>query len=120
MKIISLKVIHRILVKGMIDSFGKSGKNLSELNKLIKLLDVFEFTQTELKDLNLRVEDGMLKWNAKVEDQDIDVEEEFEVSDEQFELLKSIVKEKDEKKEFSLAEATPFMYIANQLEYEVK
>lgn len=120
MKTLSLKVVHRILIKGMIDSAGKSGKSLSELNKLLKLIDKFDFSSDELTELNLRVEDGMLKWNAKLEDKDIDIEKGIELSDEQAELLKSIVKEKDDKKEFSLAEATPFMHIAEQLEYEVK
>lgn len=127
MTTLKLKAVHRILIKGMLDSSSKSGRTLSELNKLLKLLDKIDFTPEEAKEIDLRVENQTLRWNVtKLKEEgstemiEVDVEKEFELSEEQRELLKTIIKEKDEKKEFSLPEAAPFTDIAEQVGYEVE
>jgi len=127
MTTLKLKAIHRILLKEMIDADGKKGHSLSELNKLNKILDKVEFTEEELRDLNLRLENGAFHWNVKKPKEegseemvDIDIDKDFELSDEQAKMLYNILKEKDENKGFQRSEVGPFMDLAEQLEYEVE
>lgn len=127
MKTLKLKVVHRILIHGMLNTDGtKSGNfTLKNLSLMLKILDRVNFSEEEAKVLNIRVEEGgTVKWNAftTAEDgtkTDVDVEKEIELSDDQAELLKDIMKQKNERKEFTLNGLTPMMEIAQQLGFEI-
>lgn len=116
---VKFKVIHRIILRGIVDSDGKSGQHaLSELSKMLKVQEIVSFPEAEAKEFNIRVEEGAFRWNSKrdnsPEGEEIDVEKPFSFSDEQKDLICDIIKRKSEAKEFSLSEASPVMEIAEQ------
>lgn len=104
----------------MLDARGNAGGSMTELNKILKVVEKLQLTEEEVKHVNLRLEDGALKWSTKGEDgSDLDPAKEIELADEQVDLLKTMLKEKDEKKEFKMAEAGPVNEIVKELELEL-
>lgn len=114
MKSLKLKAVHRLLLNAIIDGVGGKGESLSNLNKMLKLVDKLSLTEAEQKKLKLKMEDGMIKWEAK-EDKEV----ELELPDEEFELVKTLVKKRSEDKEIKLADAKPLLEVAQQLGLEV-
>lgn len=121
---LNLRTVHRILLRGMIDSDGKAGNHtLSELGKLMKILEKVAFTEEEVKILDLRLvgEPGSQSfvWNKNKDNdaslEEVDVEKPFELSDEESGMICDIIKKKNESKEFSMQEAGPVVEIATQL-----
>mgnify|MGYP001567449348 CR=1 FL=1 len=126
MRTLKLKVVHRILLSGILNVEGtKEGYGLKALSDMLKVFDKINFTQEETALLKIRQEDNQMKWDAAKENEDgskeeIDIEKEFEVSNDQADLLKEIFKKKDEKKEFTLSGLNPIVEIADQIGYEIK
>lgn len=122
MQSLNLSVVHRILLINMLNEEGKSGGSLSEINKLLKFIDRFEFSPEEKKDLNIRMDGEKVVWNlhkdGNPEGEMVDVEKAFEITDEQFERLKEIFKKKDEAKEFTAMNVGPIFHIAKQIGYQ--
>jgi len=131
MKKISLKVIHRLLLQGVLNEEGKAGHTLSQLNKMLKVTDKLAFTEEELKAINLRIvdtddngnklQDTQYKWNSKDADgNDLDAGKEIELSDEQNQLIKDLFKKKNDAKEFKLGDVKPMLEIAAEIGFDVE
>lgn len=121
MKNLKLKTVHRLLLKGIIDAAGQKGGTLSEIQKYLKILEKLSFTEEETKLLKIRVENDKVLWNVLDDDKnEIDLEKDFEFSDEQIEIIKNAIKKKDEAKEFTFSDVTPISDIAGQVGYELK
>ena len=121
---LKLKAVHRLILRSVVDSDGKSGNHsLSDLNKMLKLLDLVSFSEEETKRLNIRLDNGAVRWDTRLggapDGEEVDLEKELEISDEQKDLLKEIIKRKNDAKEFSLSEATPVTDVASQLGLEL-
>ena len=131
MKTLNLQVVHRILLRGLLDGESKKGHTLSAINQIMKIIDKVAITEEENKDYNLRTElnypqdptkGGMLKWeqfkkgDKKIE---IDVFKPFELSDEQVGMIKEIIESKNKAKEFT-ANDLKIMDIAEQLEIKLE
>ncbi len=126
MKTLKLKVVHRLLLQGLLNDAGKQGTTLTELNKMLKIVDRLVMDEAYVKSVNLRLvnkDDAgndlpapQYKWNTKDENgNEVDVEKEVELSDEQGNLLHEIFKSKNEKKEFKLDDAKQMMELASQV-----
>ena len=114
MKQVKLKVLDRFLIQLSLDKDGKAGSHsLSELNQMLKIIDKFNFSEEERKDLNIRNEGGALKWNSEN-----DIEKEFEIGDEQFQVIKTLLEKKDKAKDFDLSNLIGWNHIAEQFEYK--
>ena len=110
-----MNVLHRILLRGILNDEGKKGHSLSDLNMFFKILDKITFTEEENKEYNFRVENvtdsegkevSSLRWNVKKDGKeggkDLDAEKEFEFSDEQGDKLKEVLQKKNDAKEFTV------------------
>jgi hypothetical protein len=126
---VKFKVVHRILLKQLIDSDGKAGSHpLSALSKMMKIQEAISFTEEEVKTLNLRLEMlpapegrepvGQWRWNTKrdnaLDGEEVDLEKSFSFSDEQKDIVADILKRKNDAKEFTLGDAEPVLFIAEQ------
>lgn len=125
MKILKMKTLHRILLQGLLNSAGQvGGYTLSELNKMLKIENEINFKEEEIKELNLRMEDGSFKWNAKkdgaAEGEEVDTEKAFEMSDESIDIIKKVIKKKDDEKQFNIAQVVPIKFIAEQVGLEIE
>ena len=127
MKTLNLQVVHRILLKNILDGEGKKGHSLSELNDFFKIIDKVNFTEDEIKEYAFKqvlVDEGdpakgaSLNWQTKKGEEDIDVLKPFEISDDQASLLKKIIDEKNKAKEF-VASELKIVDIADQLELKI-
>jgi hypothetical protein len=120
MKTVELQIVHRLILKNLLDAKGNEGSTLSELNKMLKVIDKIALTEAEITRVGLRVEEGSLKWNIKGEgDVDLDPATAIDLADDQVDLVKAIIKEKSEKKELKLADAKPVQEIAEKLGMDV-
>lgn len=122
MKILKMSVIHRILVKGLLDEASKKGSSLSDLSQMIKIVDKINFTEDEAKELKFEtkfVDDkdpskgASIHWNKE-----IDTEKDFELSDDQAQMVKDIIKKKNDAKEFTSSEYK-VADVAEQLEIKL-
>ena len=121
MKTIKLKAVHRLVLIALFGGEGQKGHSLSELNDLLKFDEKIRLSEEEIKKLNLRVEESSYKWDAKDKDGvDVDEEKDFELSDDQVNLLLKTFKEKDDKKEFTLNNLSPILEIAEKIGFEFK
>uniref|UniRef100_A0A6H1ZHV8 Uncharacterized protein n=1 Tax=viral metagenome TaxID=1070528 RepID=A0A6H1ZHV8_9ZZZZ len=123
MKTIEVKTIHRLLTIELLNVYGKEGHTLSQVNKVMKLIDKFDFSEEERQAFGFKqTEDGRLSWHVKrdgsLDGEDIDIAKEIELSDEQVEILVGIFKSRDEKKEFTTADVKPYFEIAEQIDYK--
>lgn len=131
MKTLNLQVVHRILLKGMLDGEGKKGHSLSELNEYFKIIDKINFTEEESKDYEFKQElldpndaskGASLRWqtlkNIDGNNTEIDILKPFEISDEQAQLLKTIIEEKNKAKEFTVSDIK-ITDVADQLEIKL-
>jgi hypothetical protein len=122
MKTLKLKTIHRLLILEVLNTEGKSGGSLSEINRILKFIDRVDFSSDERALLSFRSVDGKLAWNVKKDGKDdgeeVDVEREIEISDEQVDMLKSLFEKRDKEKKFVVTEANPFFEIASQIGYK--
>jgi len=119
MKTLKLSVIHRVVLMGVLNS-EQSGHNLSELNQMLKIVDKLGIKLEEQKKLNLRIEDGAWKWEtADADGNEIDTEQDFEMSDDQTDVLVKILNKKNEEKAFALNNAKPIIDIFEQLEIQL-
>lgn len=132
MKSLSLKVVHRLVINNLLDADGQKGASLSDLNKMLKIVDLFTLTEEESKKLNLRLEARVkdkeigednplsLKWDTKGKDgEELDIPTVFEMKDDLVEMLKSVLKKKSENKEIKIADAKPILEIAEQVGLEI-
>jgi hypothetical protein len=120
MTTLKLKIVHRLLIKGLLDQRGNEGGSLSELNKMLKIIDRVGLTEAEVTKVNLRLEEGALRWQTKgPADEDLDPLTDLELTDDQAELIKATIKQKSDKKELKLVEVGPIMEIAEQLGLDV-
>ena len=120
MKTLKLNIVHRLLLNSYLDEKGKEGGTLSEQNKMMKVMDRLVLAEVETQRISLRMEDSSLRWNTKGEDgTDLDPLVDIELTDEQADLLKTLLKEKNEKKQIKMAEAAPLTELAKQLEIEL-
>jgi len=138
MKTLNFKVSHRVVLSGLIDAEGRSKNNsLSGLSKLMKLSDKVQFSEAEQKDFQLRAvpvpgatDKLSFQWNknrvienedgTKTEGEEVDIVKSFEFSDEEVDLIKQILKHKDEAKEFELSGLSTILDIAKQVGYDVE
>lgn len=107
---LKLSVAERILLVSTVDHYAKSGHfTLSELSKFIKLSDRINFTPEERSMYGFRNHvdasgRAQVVWHSRKdgnpEGEVLPEETEIEVSDEQKEMLYSVVKETDAKKDF--------------------
>lgn len=123
MKTLKLKVIHRVLIRGVLNSAGSAGGSLSEINKMLKLIDKISFTEDENKMFDFKyLEGNRLSWHIKkdgAEDgEDIDLPKEIEISDEQVDVLKTVFEKNDKDKKFTLADVGPLSEVAEQIGYK--
>jgi hypothetical protein len=107
-----LKTIHRLLIINWLNEAAKN-KSLSEINKILKLMDKIDFSAEERTSLNLKIEEGQIKWDSKN-----DTEQEVELNKEQEQIITDVIQAKDEKKEFSLDGIKHVMEIAEQVDYK--
>lgn len=133
---LKLKVIHRLLLVGWLNEAGKAnGNSLSQLNQMLKIVDKISFTEEENKLFKVHQEERkdaegkiivdpqgnpslQIAWSIKDEEgNDIDVEKDFELSDEQKEQVYGIMKSKDEKKEFTFEGLSVVREIAEKVGY---
>ena len=110
---LKLKVVHRLLLLGMLDGESKEGHTLSELNKYLKLVDRVQFKEADVKELDLRIEENAWKWKAET-----DKERKIDLSDEQLKTVCDLMKKKDDKKEFTAVNLGPIMELAEQVGYK--
>lgn len=113
MKILKLKVLDRLMLQMLLNGDGKGNHSLSELNQLFKILDKVYFSDEENKELEIKNENGMIKWNA-IKDEGKD----FEISDEQNKILVDAMVAKDKKKEFDLSNLKTWTYLAEQIGFK--
>lgn len=106
MTVLNIKVIHRLLLKGALDSYGKEGHMLSTINNMMKILNKINFTDDEIKELNLKVSDGNISWTTtkdnKPDGEPLDVEKMFELSSDEEKVLVELFKRMHDKKEFKV------------------
>lgn len=115
---VKLKVIHRLFLLSIVNGIGKN--SLSVLSNALNVFEKLNFKEEERKELDLRFEakdDGSGQWKWGDEK---DTEKDFELSDEQAEMLKKLISDKDEKKEFTVSECVPMVYVCEQLGIEMK
>ncbi|OGJ58623.1 hypothetical protein A2635_03990 [Candidatus Peribacteria bacterium RIFCSPHIGHO2_01_FULL_51_9] len=122
MKTVNLKVVHRLLLKAMLNEEGKGpGYSLSDLHKIFKVFDKIDFTPDEAKQFKLRNEENMVKWDAReggTEDgKEIDIHKGFELSDEEVKLVCGMMKKKDEEKRFTTDGLSAVLELAEQFGY---
>lgn len=124
MKTVKFKVIHRLLLLGLLNKGSEKGGSLSQMHKMYKILDKIDFKEEEQKKINLRQVDNQMHWwktEGGIEGaQEIDVDKEIQFSDDEIDVLKEIYRQADEAKQFSLQGLTPIMEIAEQIGYEMK
>jgi hypothetical protein len=111
MKTLKLKAIHRLLIIGVFNSL--KGLDLQSLNKVLKIVEKIEVNKEEVELLELKQVDQQVTWNA-----DKDEEKDFELSDEQAEKLKEIIKKKSDDKELAITDK-PLLDVYNQLDVVV-
>lgn len=121
---LKLRAFDRLLLVGMLDRATRQGESLSQLSKLLKLHDKINFTDEERTLLNVRVEEGQIRWNrlkdGLPEGEEVDTERDVEISDEQKELLVSVFKKNDENKMFTSEGLKETLKIAEQIGYQVQ
>lgn len=125
MKTLKLSALPRVYLISILNEEGQKGKyNLSDLNKFFKILDKVEFKEEDRKRLSMKADGDQLMWNTFVKDEEgkdteekADIEQEFELSDDQVKLLQEVWKRRDEEKEFSLAQVASVSHIAEQIGY---
>ena len=127
MKTLNLQVVHRILLKGLLDGEGKKGHSLTELNQFFKIIDKINFIEEEVKDYAFKQvfvdetdpsKGASLNWQTKKGEEEIDILKPFDISDEQAILLKKLIEEKNKAKEFTSSEIK-IVDIADQLEIKL-
>lgn len=137
MKTLQFSVVHRLIVSGWLNEAGRSsGQTLSDLSKMLKLVDKLVFTEEENEQFQVKIENRkdaegneirdaktgnvvqQMAWKSKDEaGNDIDIKKEFELSDEQVTILKDLIKAKDERKEFNFEGMSVVAEIAEQVGY---
>lgn len=118
MKTLQLKAVHRFLLTNYFNEEGSAGGYpMSDIGKMYKILEKLSFNDEERTLLNIRTEADKVMWDSKDnEGNEIDVDKPIELSDEEAELMKRILKKKDEAKKFTLVDLNPVMEVASQLE----
>jgi hypothetical protein len=111
MKTLKLKAIHRLQAIGMFNSL--KGLDLQSLNKVLKIVEKIEVTKEEAELLELKQVENQIVWNPEK-----DEEKDFELSDEQAEKLKEIIKKRSDDKELSISDKS-LLDIYNQLDVVV-
>ena len=114
MKTLDLKTIHRLLLVNIVNEEGKKGATLSELKGYFKILEKIELTEDEKKTVGLKIENDQVRWNPEK-----DVEVSTEISDEQVDTLKKMLKKRDEDKSFNFQTMGPMLEIAEKLGVDV-
>mgnify|MGYP001566199518 FL=1 len=113
---VNFNVLHRLLIQMMLDKDGKSGNHsLSELNQIFKILDKMNFKEDEIKELNIKNENGSIKW-----DNEKDTKKDIELGDKQIEILMDVFSRKDKMKEFDLQNFIGYREIAEQIGYKLE
>lgn len=133
-----LNVLQRLLLNGFMNEYAKSGLALSEMNKALKIVDKLAFKEDEQKELNVRLESKdeagnplkngngenttVYKWNREdAETKDVvDYPREVDFSKEQSEMLKEVLKKKNDNKEFTLENGPAMFDIAKELGIDVE
>lgn len=128
---LKLKTVHRFQLRNLLNGEAKAGHSLSDLNQINKIFDKVTFTDDEVKLLNIRTENVPGKdtngqdvtytsflWNTHEKPngkgKELDIEKDFEISDEQKTLLTAIIERKNTAKEFTMDQVR-MMDIAEQL-----
>jgi hypothetical protein len=112
MKTLKLNVIHRVVLISVLNGEAKAGGTLTDFKNMIRILEKIEFSDAEREEKGLKSdpEKQQIAWNVEK-----DVETEFELSDDQGELLKNIIQRKSDAKELSFEAAGPLIAVAEQL-----
>src|SRR3990167_5522963 len=125
MKTLKARAVTRLVLIGFVNAHGQGGSSLSDMNRMLKLVDKLSFKDEETKKLDLRPENVKVgdkeipqwKWNAKAEDgTELDTESEIELSNDEVKLLETILKAKDEKKEVEFSNFALIKDLVEQLE----
>lgn len=128
---LKLKVVHRFQIRNLLNGESKAGHSLSDINLINKIFDKVVFSEEEVKLLNIRTESVPGKdangqdvtytsflWNSHEKPdgkgKELDLEKEFELSDEQKALLIAIINRKNEAKEFTM-DQVKLIEVAEQL-----
>jgi hypothetical protein len=114
MKTTELKVIHRLLLINIINDEGKKGASLSDLKSMLGILGKLELTEDEKTEIGLSVDNDQAKWDPT---KDLGVS--VELSDEQFDSLKKMVKKRSDDKTFNFQVLSPMLEIAEKLGVDV-
>lgn len=108
MKNLQLKAIHRLTTIAMLN--GLKGLDLQSLNKVLKIVEKLELTKEEVEAINLKQDGDKLTWLPEN-----DTDKEIELSDDQVDKLKEILKKKGDDKELSTADK-PLLEVYEQLD----
>ena len=128
MKNLKLKVVSRLVLVSLVNEHGSQGASLSEMNKMMKLIDKLSFKEEEIKKFSLRLENvkqgdketAQWKWNALAEDgSNQDVEVEIELSEEQVKIIEDIFKKKNDDKKIDFSNFAIVKDVSEQLELKL-
>jgi hypothetical protein len=108
MKTLQLKAHHRLLTIGMLNAL--KGLDLQSLSKVLKIVEKVELSKEEAEAIELKQDGDKLVWDASK-----DEEKAIELSDEQADKLKEILKKKSDDKELTITDK-PLLDIYNQLD----
>ncbi len=104
MHTLQFKVIHRLLLIGMVNEAGKKGGSLSDLKNQLKTIEKLELSEDEKTEIGMKVTpiEGREGMNKTKWDPDKDIDKNIDLSDEQFSLLHDIIVSKNKEKSFNL------------------
>lgn len=113
MRELKLKAAPRFLIISMLNDAGKAGGSLQQLKDMMKIIEKVELTEEERKEIELTsdAEAGKVMWKPEK-----DEVKSIELSDDQADLIKELLKKKNEAKEFTFDTLIPFNEVAEQLD----